>query len=112
MLSRFPPHFLHKRCKNIVIKDLKLTENHYFTNMDQLDDILGCKISFFQISKKISIKDSAEIWQNISKSTTFWIIQIFGKCLLIGNKSRHCKCEYVFPCKIGCRLIIYTCFFP
>ena len=54
-------HFYHKKCRNIVIKDLKLTENHYFTNMDRLDDILGCKIHFFQISKKNSIKDSAEI---------------------------------------------------
>ena len=65
------PHFFHKKCKKIVIKDLKLTENHYFTNMDRLDDILGCKIHFFQTSKKFSIKNSAEIWQNISKNTTF-----------------------------------------
>ena len=109
---KIPLIFFNKKCKNIVIKDLKLTENHYFTKMDRLDDILGCKIHFFQISKKFSKKKSAGILQNISTNTTFLFIQIFGKCWITGDKSRHHKCEYVFPCKIGCRLRIYTCFFP
>ena len=71
-VDKISPHFFHKKYRNIVIKDLKLTEHHYFTNVDRLDGILGCKNHFFQISKKFAIKKkSVEIWQNISKNTMF-----------------------------------------